>query len=160
MPKFTLCLYLGQCYILYIIFWYEPSRCVSNDKLFYSVKTQHIFIINNYKPGDMFRFTHWLSHCFVLWTGPEIVQWTEICHQVYSVDYNYMLCFDWMNYFVHIIYCYLYIRPLCVLSEDGYMYHPNHVEINVYFYIDIYRYTKLEYPLSGCPVTLDGNVCR
>jgi len=35
---------------------------------------------------------------FVLGIGLKIVQWTETCPQVYSVDYWNMLCFDWINY--------------------------------------------------------------
>jgi len=29
-----------------------------------------------------------------------MVQWTETCRQNDSVDYQYMLCFDWINYFI------------------------------------------------------------
>jgi len=35
-----------------------------------------------------------------------------------------MLCFGLIKYFDNIIYFYLYIRPLCVLSDDGYVSHP------------------------------------
>jgi len=48
--------------------------------------------------GSHSLHTCWMH--FALGIGLKTVQWTETCHQVYGVDYWYMLCFDWINYFI------------------------------------------------------------
>ena len=48
-------------------------------------------------------YTHWIYCYCVLRIGLKIVRWTETCRQVYSGDYRYMLCSDWINYFIIII---------------------------------------------------------
>jgi len=56
------------------------------------------WFVNNM--GSHNVYTICMYHYSVLRIGLKTVQWTETCRQVYSVDYWFMLFFDWTNYFI------------------------------------------------------------